>query len=90
VWLGHFDLTNFMGIPGQFQHPEFLSAVRRTVAATRAHGKIAGFMASDEAWAREYWGHGFRMLAFGLDHLLFQSALRSGVEMLQALRQGGV
>jgi hypothetical protein len=30
------------------------------------------------------------MLAFGLDHLLFQSALRSGVEMLQALQQGGV
>ena len=37
-------------------------------------------MASDEAWAREYWGHGFRMLAFGLDHLLFQAALRSGLD----------
>ncbi len=21
VWLGHFDLSNFMGIPGQFRHP---------------------------------------------------------------------
>jgi 2-dehydro-3-deoxyglucarate aldolase/4-hydroxy-2-oxoheptanedioate aldolase len=90
VWLGHFDLTNFMGIPGQFQHPEFLSAVRRTVAAARAYGKTAGFMASDEAWAREYWEYGFRMLAFGLDLMLFQSALRSGVEMLRTLRQGGV
>ena len=86
VWLGHFDLSNFMGIAGQFQHPAFLAAVHRTVAAARAHGKIAGFMASDEAWAREYWGHGFRMLAFGLDHLLFQSALRSGMEMLRSLR----
>ena len=21
LWLGHFDLTNFLGIPGEFQHP---------------------------------------------------------------------
>jgi len=85
VWLGHFDLSNFMGIPGQFQHPEFLAAVRRIVAATQAHGKVAGFMASDENWAREYRRHGFRMLAFGLDHQLFQAALRSGVELMRGL-----
>ena len=86
VWLGHFDLSNFMGIPGQFQHPDFLAAVRRTAAAAHAHGKIAGFMAADAAWAREYWEHGYRMLAYGLDHLLFQSALRSGLEMLHGMR----
>jgi hypothetical protein len=32
-WLGHFDLTNSMGIPGQFEHPDFLSAVDRLIAA---------------------------------------------------------
>ena len=67
VWLGHFGLSNFMGVPGQFRHPEYLAALRRIVAAARAHGKVAGFMAVDAAWAREYWDHGFRMLAFGLD-----------------------
>ena len=55
------------------------------MAAAQAHGKIAGFMAGDETWAREYWAHGFRMLAFGLDHLLFQAALRSGLETLRRL-----
>ena len=88
VWLGHFDLSNFMGIPGQFQHPDFLAAVRRIVAAARSHGKVPGFMASDETWAREYWGHGFRILAYGLDHLLFQAALRCGLETLRGLRGG--
>jgi 2-dehydro-3-deoxyglucarate aldolase/4-hydroxy-2-oxoheptanedioate aldolase len=77
-----------MGIPGQFQHPDFLAAVRRTVAAAQAHGKVAGFMALDEAWAREYWGHGYRMLAFGLDHVLFQAALRAGLDMLRGLPRG--
>lgn len=88
VWLGHFDLSNFMGIPGQFQHPDFLAAVRRIVAAARSHGKVPEFMASDETWAREYWGHGFRILAYGLDHLLFQAALRCGLETLRGLRGG--
>ena len=90
VWLGHFDLTNFMGIPGQFQHPEFLSAVdgpsprRARTARSRVSWPVTkrGRASTGDA--------DFRMLAFGLDHLLFQSALRSGVEMLQALQQGGV
>ncbi len=45
-------------------------------------------MACDKSWAREYWGHGFRMMAYGLDHLLFQSALRSGMGTLHVLRDG--
>ena len=27
LWLGHFDLTNFLGIPGQFDNPKYLKAV---------------------------------------------------------------
>jgi 2-dehydro-3-deoxyglucarate aldolase/4-hydroxy-2-oxoheptanedioate aldolase len=85
IWLGHFDLSNFMGIPGQFQHPDFLAAVRRVVAAAKAHGKIAGFMVANEAWAQEYWRHGYRMLAYGVDHLIFQAALRAGLDRMRAL-----
>jgi len=83
LWFGHFDMSNFMGIPGQFQHPDFLAAVRRIVAATNAHGKVAGFLATNDAWAQEYWRHGFRMLAYGLDHMLFQSALKAGLEKMR-------
>lgn len=85
IWLGHFDLSNFMGIPGQFQHPDFLAAVRRVVAAAKAHGKIAGFMVANEAWAQEYWRHGYRMLAYGVDHLIYQAALRAGLDRMRAL-----
>src|SRR3954470_21544066 len=27
LWIGHFDLTNSMGIPAQFGHPDYLKAV---------------------------------------------------------------
>ena len=33
LWVGHFDLTQAMGIPGQFGHPEFLAALSRVVTA---------------------------------------------------------
>lgn len=85
IWLGHFDLSNFMGIPGQFQHPDFLAAVHRVVAAAKAHGKVAGFMVANEAWAQEYWRHGYRMLAYGVDHLIYQAALRAGLDRMRAL-----
>lgn len=85
IWLGHFDLTNFMGIPGQFQHPDYLAAARRIAAAAKAHGKVAGILAMNDAWAQEYWRHGYRMLAYGLDHMLFQAALKAGLEKMRAL-----
>ncbi|HSU98624.1 MAG TPA: aldolase/citrate lyase family protein [Roseiarcus sp.] len=85
IWLGHFDLTNFMGIPGQFRHQDYLKAVRRIVLAAKASNKAAGFMAADETWAREYWDHGFRMVAFGPDHRIYQEGLKSGLNCLHAL-----
>jgi 2-dehydro-3-deoxyglucarate aldolase/4-hydroxy-2-oxoheptanedioate aldolase len=32
LWIGHFDLTNSLGIPGQFNHPDFQAAVKRGVS----------------------------------------------------------
>ena len=83
LWLGHFDLTNFMGIPGQFRHPEYLAAVKRIVAACESRGKTAGFLAADDDWAREYRGHGFRLLAYGLDQAMLGNALRHGLAVLR-------
>jgi 2-dehydro-3-deoxyglucarate aldolase/4-hydroxy-2-oxoheptanedioate aldolase len=74
LWLGHFDLTNFLGIPGDFANPIYKEAVKRIAASARAHGKAAGYMAADEALGREYLGHGYRMIATGTDQGLLQSA----------------
>jgi 2-dehydro-3-deoxyglucarate aldolase/4-hydroxy-2-oxoheptanedioate aldolase len=85
IWLGHFDLTNFMGIPGQFENPDYLRAVDRIVAAAQRHGKIAGFMAADEVWARDYLAKGFRIIAYGVDHLLLQRALGQGLSRMREI-----
>jgi 2-keto-3-deoxy-L-rhamnonate aldolase RhmA len=77
LWLGHFDLTNFLGIPGQFDHPRYVDAVKRIVAAGRAHNKALGFMAADATWAKEYKKHGFNMIATGTDHGILMAGVRT-------------
>jgi 2-dehydro-3-deoxyglucarate aldolase/4-hydroxy-2-oxoheptanedioate aldolase len=84
LWIGHFDLTNSMGIPGAFDHPDYLAAVARIVAACDAQHKAAGFLATDEQSARDAVARGFRLLAYGVDQLLFQDALRAGLAILRA------
>jgi 2-dehydro-3-deoxyglucarate aldolase/4-hydroxy-2-oxoheptanedioate aldolase len=88
VWLGHFDLTNFMGIPGQFQHQDYLKAVDAITAAARRNNKIAGFMAMDDAWARDYFAKGFRMMAIGPEHTLYQQSLSRGLSVLKEAAKG--
>src|SRR5262249_6917417 len=41
LWIGQFDLTASLGIPGRFDHPKYLDAVKRIVGACPAHGKAA-------------------------------------------------
>jgi 2-dehydro-3-deoxyglucarate aldolase/4-hydroxy-2-oxoheptanedioate aldolase len=76
LWLGHFDLTNFLGIPGQFDHPTYVAAVKRIVAAGRKHKKALGFMAADPAWARQYRRYGFNMIATGTDHGILMAGVK--------------
>jgi 2-keto-3-deoxy-L-rhamnonate aldolase RhmA len=89
LWLGHFDLTNFLGIPGGFHDPRFVTAVDRIIAACETSRKAAAFIATDEEWAREYANKGFRLFAYGLDQLMLQTALKQGLDLLRDANRGG-
>jgi 2-keto-3-deoxy-L-rhamnonate aldolase RhmA len=87
LWIGHFDLTNFLGIPGEFKHPKYLAAVDRVLAACAASAKTPAFLATDETWARDYAAKGFRLMAYGVEPLLYQEALRHGLQVLRDAAQ---
>ena len=40
-------------------------------------------MAADESWARTYLAKGFRIIAYGIDHLLLQRALSEGLSRVR-------
>ena len=39
LWVGQFDLTSSLGIPGQFDHPEFLAALENVVEVAEKNGQ---------------------------------------------------
>jgi 2-keto-3-deoxy-L-rhamnonate aldolase RhmA len=83
LWIGQFDLTNFLGIPGRFDHPAFAAALDRILAACAAHGKVAAILCTDDASSRAFGARAFRMMAYGVDHLLLQDALARGLAALR-------
>jgi len=86
LWIGHYDLTASLGIPGQFDHADYLAAVDYLLDVSRRTGKALGVMAGtveDGLWAIE---RGFRAVAYGGDLWLYQEALRGGLTQLDAAR----
>jgi 2-keto-3-deoxy-L-rhamnonate aldolase RhmA len=85
LWVGQFDLSNFLGIPGQFQHPDFTQALARVVAAAKKNGKWAGYLLTSVAEARPRLAEGFNILAYGGDLWLYQQALSSGISAVKEM-----
>lgn len=83
LWVGHFDLSASLGVPGQFDHPDYLRAIDRVLEACAQHGKTPGIMAGDVAMGRSCLAQGFRMVAYGGDLWLYQRALQEGIDALR-------
>lgn len=90
LWVGHYDLTNSMGIPGEFDNPDYRAALERVASAARAEGKHAGFMARDAAEAAMVVEQGFSILAYSGDLWIYQDALRTGIDDVLAKAQAGL
>ena len=84
LWLGHFDLTNAMGISGEFENERFLAAVKRLADACRAHRKTAGILVGDVRTGATWIARGFRALCFGTDVAALGGAMRAGIAGLKA------
>jgi 4-hydroxy-2-oxoheptanedioate aldolase len=63
-----FDLTTSLGVSGQFDHPDFLTAVQKVEASANRAGLPLGGNAMDETQVRALFDRGYRMVA-GFDAL---------------------
>jgi 2-dehydro-3-deoxyglucarate aldolase/4-hydroxy-2-oxoheptanedioate aldolase len=84
LWVGHFDLSCSLGLPGEFGHPKFLAAIDRVTAAARRHGKSLGRLVTDLPSGLDCAARGFDFLAWQGDVWALQQAVRSGIEALKA------
>lgn len=83
LWIGHFDLTNSLGIPGEFSHPIYRQAVDRVLEASRRSGRAAGFMVSNPAEGQALLAQGFRCLAYSGDLWIYGRALQEGIAAIR-------
>jgi 2-keto-3-deoxy-L-rhamnonate aldolase RhmA len=74
-WLGHFDMTDSLGIPGQFDHPRYQEAEAALLAAAAAAGKPFGWLAGTGAEARAALARGYRCLCISTDIGLLRGAV---------------
>lgn len=76
AWLGHYDLSLSMGLPGQFDHPRFLQAMDDLVTVCRRYGVAPGFLPPTQDSAVHWIDKGFRMLSLGSDIGVFLDAMK--------------
>ena len=67
LWVGHFDLTNFLGIPGDFTSSIYLDAIKRVVEAGKMNEKSLGIMVNNNDELEMYSELGFNMIAVGTE-----------------------
>jgi len=67
LWVGHFDLTNFLGIPGDFTSSIYLDAIKRVVDAGKINKKSLGIMVNNNDELEMYSELGFNMIGVGTE-----------------------
>ena len=84
LWIGQFDLSTSLGIPGQFDHRLFQEATSKVVEACRKHGKTAVLGATDAEALAGGPVEGFRMLVYLADIWIYQQGLRQCYATIQS------
>lgn len=84
LWVGHFDLSVSLDIPGDFANPKFTGAIDRVAAACRKHKKALGRLVPNVQTGIEYWALGFDFICYSGDVWVLQSALAEAVTQLRA------
>jgi 4-hydroxy-2-oxoheptanedioate aldolase len=75
LFIGPLDLSFALGVPLEFDSPEFVAATGRVLDAAAAHGKTAGILAANAALAARFVERGFRFVAIGSDSTMLAAAL---------------
>jgi 2-dehydro-3-deoxyglucarate aldolase/4-hydroxy-2-oxoheptanedioate aldolase len=80
LFVGPADLTHNLGVPGQFDDPRYLDALRTVVDACVAHGKAAGILIYDAAGLAPLVEMGFRFIGLGSEGSFVSAGARAMLE----------
>jgi 2-dehydro-3-deoxyglucarate aldolase len=83
--IGPYDLSGSLGVPGQFDHPEVISALARVKAIAEEMNALSGFhVISPEVEAfQEKVRDGYRFIAHSLDVLFLGGGCRNSLKAIR-------
>lgn len=85
IFVGPFDLSISMGIPGDFSNPAFQAALERIINACRAAGKWCILFTGTVEGIAAGFARGFDGMAYSLDAAVLIDAVRSRLEQARQL-----
>jgi len=84
LWVGHFDLSCSLGVPGQFDHPTFTDAIRRVIEGARKRGKAVGRLVPDVQTGIDLYRQGFDFVCYSGDVWVLQAGVKAGIDAIRA------
>ncbi|MEW5978695.1 MAG: aldolase/citrate lyase family protein [Acidobacteriota bacterium] len=84
VFIGPYDLSKSLGVPGQTKHPLMVEAFERVIAACNRHGVAPGVHLQDVNSAREWIGRGMRFVGVKNDFRFLSEAMVAATQELKA------
>jgi 4-hydroxy-2-oxoheptanedioate aldolase len=76
LFVGPLDLSQALGVQGDYEAPVFQDAVARVATAAADHGIVAGILARDREAAERYAAAGFGLIAVGSDFTFLMDGAR--------------
>jgi 2-keto-3-deoxy-L-rhamnonate aldolase RhmA len=89
LWVGHFDLSWSLGIPGEFSNPKFIKAIDKVATAAKRHNKSLGRLVPNVEQGIAFNKQGFDFICYSGDVWIFQQALTDAVGKLRDGCKGG-
>jgi 2-keto-3-deoxy-L-rhamnonate aldolase RhmA len=83
LWVGHFDLSVSLGVPGAFGSKTFTDAIARVCDAARKHGKSLGRLVPTVQQGVDLFSQGFDFICYSGDVWVLHDALKDAIDKLR-------
>jgi 4-hydroxy-2-oxoheptanedioate aldolase len=84
IYLGMYDISQSVGLPGQLEHPKVLQQLEHCLGAIQAGRKLAGTFARDLVACRRFRDMGFKFVAYVADSYALTAFYREAVAAYHA------
>ena len=86
LFIGPYDLSQSLGVPGQVGHPKVTDTILEAVHKIRAKGLVAGTFVSTPETAQKWIEAGVQFIGYSVDILIFADAAKQIMDDLYKLK----